>query len=803
MGAPVTILDRQGREYTVDPSELESALGQGFSLPGEPRPLDPEEVQREADPFGAAAFGLGAARTATLGASDLGLMQTPGAALTEGAWKASPTASALGELAGMAIAPISKAGAALRTGIGATTLAGKVGASALTGGLEGLLFGADQAVDEKWLGEADLNAQKLIASAGLGAVLGAAGGGLGELVGEGGRALKARLAQFAEDTPGALDKFAAGRALKAAGFLKSDIRKLGTEEAESLGREMNARGYMRPGGTAEDVLAHAQAELETHGKGMQGILGAVDEQSGGKSFDMAKARQRIAEELGDQVRGNPVKEGWLQDALKGARLDEVGDHSYFTTANDIKTTLNEGLYGMAEAKGKAKLARQIGGILNDEIETQLKDAAGPEGLEAFLEAKRGYGVAKKVADVAERQGVAGMMGNRKFGLSSNVIGAAVGATHGFVPGVASAVLNKAALERGPSTLAWLASQIGKSPALSVVAEHFAQALKTPGAMEALGAYGPVLAQAVALSPEHGLAEHMTLARTDPKYRDAAALAGFGSRFQEPAGTGGITGLAKAQSMVGLQRALGAHDAATSERVGNVLTGGAKRTTPSIKNQDFGSRQMRRNSEAAYEQRAKDVQALASDPKALADRVSANIGPWAHHAPGTAAALTSAASRAASFLAQKSSHPPAGPLAPKWVAGPGERGKFSKYVEAVQDPMTVLRQAAAGHVSPEALEAVRAVYPQLYGSLQQSLLEAVTAHEGGVPYRQRVVLGLLTDNNLDGSMSPLAFTLSQSVYNAPSAKSGEDQPVGPTQRGAEKLTLAERSKTPQTAAATRE
>lgn len=811
MGAPVTVQDRQGRSFTIDPAELEDALRQGFSLPGEPAPLDPAKVQEEADPFGAAAFGLGAARTATLGASDLGLMQTPGAGLVEGARKASPTASILGELAGMAVSPISETGAAVRADIGATTAAGRVGASAAAGGLEGLLFGADQALDEKWLGESDLTAQKLIASAGLGAVLGGAGGGLGQLAGEGGRALKARLAQFAEDTPGALEEFAAGRALKAAGFLKSDVRKLGSEGALDLGREMNARGYIRPGGTAEDVLAHAQQELETHGKGMEDILDGVDQATGGLGFNMTRVTARIRNEVLRPLEANPARgrfAGEVEDLVN--RLEDMSPEATprtgFAQANEIKSSVDEGIHWM-DPKAKTRLMKQTRAILNDEIEIQLKDAAGVEALEAFQGAKKAYGVAKKVSDVAERQGMAGLIGNRKFGLSSNVIGAAVGATHGFIPGAVSAVANKVALERGPSTLAWLASQIGKSPALATVAAHFAQAARAPGAMEALGAYGPILAQAAALSPEHALAEHMTLAKSDPAYRNAAALAGFQSTEISPSAGGGnsVNRLGKAQAMLGLRRALDAHDAAVGDHAQKVLTGGGKRTPPSIKSQDFGSKQMRRSSEAAYQQRAADVRALAADPQALADRVAANLGPGSHHAPGVAAALTAAASRAVAFLASKSAQPPRGPLAPALPPGAAERGKFDRYVEAVQDPSSVLRQAAAGHVSPEAVDAIRAVYPQLYGSMQDALLEALTSHGGTVPYSQRVVLGLLTNNDLDGSMSPLAFTMTQAVFSAPSAKSGEDQagPVKPTARGAEKLTLAERSRTPQTASDTRE
>src|SRR5262249_58406396 len=130
-----------------------------------------------------------------------------------------------------------------------------------------------------------------------------------------------------------------------------------------------------------------------------------------------------------------------------------------------------------------RLARQVAHILNEEIELQLKDVAGTDALKAFLEAKAGFGVARKVADVAERQGVAGLLGNRKFGLSSNIIGAAAGATHGLGAGLVGAELNRVALERGPSTLAWLASEVSQSPTLATAAQPFAPAPRPTPALD--------------------------------------------------------------------------------------------------------------------------------------------------------------------------------------------------------------------------------------------------------------------------------------------------------------------------------
>src|SRR5207248_1999381 len=94
-------------------------------------------------------------------------------------------ASAAGELAGIALLPNPAGalgegveGAALGEGTAAKSLARKFASSALSGGVEGSLYGVGNVISESALGDTDLNGEKLAAGAGLGALL---GGGAGVL----------------------------------------------------------------------------------------------------------------------------------------------------------------------------------------------------------------------------------------------------------------------------------------------------------------------------------------------------------------------------------------------------------------------------------------------------------------------------------------------------------------------------------------------------------------------------------------------------------------------------------------------
>ena len=128
----------------------------------------------------AQAFGLGAARGATLGASDYaaqGLGYTADE-LTK-IKEANPISSFLGQMAGNAGLLVATGGIAapVEGAMGATAAARMLGYAA-----EGATLSAGNVVSEQALGDPDLNAQKILSEVGIGAAFGAGLGGVSKLI---------------------------------------------------------------------------------------------------------------------------------------------------------------------------------------------------------------------------------------------------------------------------------------------------------------------------------------------------------------------------------------------------------------------------------------------------------------------------------------------------------------------------------------------------------------------------------------------------------------------------------------------
>ena len=90
-------------------------------------------------------------------------------------------------------------------------------------------------------------------------------------------------------------------------------------------------------------------------------------------------------------------------------------------------------------------------------------------------------------------------------------------------------------------------------------------------------------------------------------------------------------------------------------------------------------------------------------------------------------------------------------------------KFKKYVQAVQNPMSVLKDLNGGVLSREGIEAVRYVYPTLYAEMQSKVYEGLEKAGGQTTYKQRLQLGILMDLPTDLSLEPQSIAGLQSFY----------------------------------------
>ncbi len=161
--------------------------------------------------------------------------------------------------------------------------------------------------------------------------------------------------------------------------------------------------------------------------------------------------------------------------------------------------------------------------------------------------------------------------------------------------------------------------------------------------------------------------------------------------------------------------------------------------------------------------------MQTDPAATAEKLAEGVQHLAPHAPELARTVVETQMRAASFLAEKAPQDPiAGktlnPFLNAWEPSDLERAKFERYAAAVADPLGVIDELEAGSVSPEAVEALRAVYPALYEDIRTQLATSVTELQAQVPYRDRVQLSILLGVELDPSLQTAFVNAVQNSYS---------------------------------------
>lgn len=204
--------------------------------------------------------------------------------------------------------------------------------------------------------------------------------------------------------------------------------------------------------------------------------------------------------------------------------------------------------------------------------------------------------------------------------------------------------------------------------------------------------------------------------------------------------------------------------------------------------------------AAFNRRKGQVEDLTADPEVFSQRIEDHANGLRTHAPQTAQAMQVASARAAQFLASKIPHAPPGrgPLAPEWQPSDVEMSRWMRYYDAVQNPMSILKQAATGTITPEAIEAVRTVYPDLFAKMQGAVVDKLTDPRADrPPYQSRLGLSAIMGYSLDGSAMPgFLLRTQQSFVRAPPPA----QKATPSR--ADNLQVANRTQTPGQASASR-
>jgi hypothetical protein len=147
-----------------------------------------------------------------------------------------------------------------------------------------------------------------------------------------------------------------------------------------------------------------------------------------------------------------------------------------------------------------------------------------------------------------------------------------------------------------------------------------------------------------------------------------------------------------------------------------------------------------------------------------------------HAPKTQSALVAKQLEVNRYLQARLPRNPfanasANPAADFWRPSDSELAAFERSHRAATNPMTVVKDAARGMVTPEGVEAFKTLYPGLYEDFKLQLFERAS-HGIELPYPTAVAMSALFGVTLDATMRPDVLAALQRSH-----AEQKDQPPG--------------------------
>lgn len=350
-------------------------------------------------------------------------------------------------------------------------------------------------------------------------------------------------------------------------------------------------------------------------------------------------------------------------------------------------------------------------------------------------------------------------------ISNLTVGGITGiATGNPLVAVAGMAANAQLRKRGGFMAATALRSIADSKVTSGVSKgllnHFNQVLAV--APEVLGAYRYPIAKAAAMGADALVAEHVRLA-SGPYGQDYLARAGLPVESPEEVDAAGRK-LAVLDAIQATADAQGADMDAAIDGVFGSARGRKGALSAPVSAKDF----------AKYRD---SLQADVTMPERVFEQVPPELQAIAPAAAGQAAAV---ALRGKQFLLSKAPRSPyegmPESIRPEWKPSAADLDKFSQYKEAVESPGRVLKNMAAGYVSPEQVEALKAVYPVIYSDLQQKMGERLATWQKPLSYQQKLALSAVFGPKVLGMTPQQVAVIQQSQTLAKGQDSGQGSPM---------------------------
>ena len=697
-----------GKLYDVPADKVEQALKDGAKVPSQ------EQYARHVagqQPLQAGIEAVG--RGLTLGLSDYALQSDPMARLRR---EENPAAAFAGEVAGgLALSPV--------VGVASAPVKSLVGKALIEGGI----YGLGSAVSEAALGNTELTAEKLLAGGGAGAltggIVGGAFAGLGALARKVGGALQGSAVRDSL-------KSAASRVWKAELATKAQLRKHNTANYWDDIVEFGVReGILHKGTTFESGLEAAQASVARRGGDLGQLLARLEEQAPLGKYQTALLNH-VQGELAPLLK-RPTLRPAAETAL--SQVDEIlkGGGSWqdlWTHQSDLWKKLPETVAPEGANEVRSVVRSAIKDAIFQADEKLLKNAPG------FLKQKnKELAQAYRLAAMFEDRLLSAEAASPKVGdlVFKGAVGAAAGGPAGGAVAVAAELFGAKLKERGGFTAAALLHDLGANQALPKIAANFQRIVEQKLASGGLGPFTLPLQQAASRGALGLLDTHLSLAQSKlgPEY-----MATLGLEHERPEDLPHIEGRAAALSA--LEARASAVDKQIDAGVKAVLKGEGTPAPRITVDQQSVRQQLER---------------ALLDPQAVFEAVPSVLS---GAAPSTMTSLLAAQMNAAQLLLDKMPKSPYEGLPPAlqrpWKPSPAAVREWGEYLQAVQDPASILQSLAAGRYTQPQRDVLQAVYPQLQLEIQQRLIERLGQHNKPLGLKQRRVLAAMLGEGVLGT-----------------------------------------------------
>lgn len=750
---------------------LDSPVGKVVSVAG----ADQYAAQEEARSYDTAlekvrAFGAGAARVATVGASDKlfvesGLVDRQD---LQNLQRYNPNASMAGEVAGMLVpmgAPaVIGRGGRLLAGVAERTVPGLLGraaGAAVAGGVEVGAMTAGQEYSRQVLANESLSGEKLAAAFAHGAMFGAAGGAGLTVAG----AAASSLVGKGLDTATSL-----------AERLSGTTAKVGAEDALTLGQK-GARLVDVVSGGAEKAAVDKALRSTGATQKMIGDLEAMGEATRGR------AAKQIAE--GEAILGRPIRSA--ADAAEAAQLTRA------RAGDQIGKALEE--LDAAVASGAAKTTPDVARIVDKARTTLVADLKA-----SSFTRSQGEALEKIVADFAESTPAPSLRALHKEraalddlikfnSRNPTVKDGALRDFRGMIEEEIERVADKVSAEVGSAASQGYKAAKAEYRAAKWVEQATEKGLEKAGANRSLG-----LSEQLGMLGGGNIGGDIggAIAGMPGKAVGNLVGAGVGAVAQNLVRVHGdrvASAILRRTAQTGdvLTAAVKSVDDVAGGRVAGLLRTGKEaastgaRAVERTAETEGAQRTMRPAAPApdAYRASTAQVQAAAKNPAAHAAQIAAGMPPGTP--PGIVAAATSTAQRGAAYLAATM---PKGagagnslqPQFDKTLPSKSEMAEWYERLRVVADPTSVIESAARGKVSQAQADTLKMVYPELFASLRSQVQEGLGRMTEPVSYQQALALGRLFGVTAHPSQKPEFIASVQQVLTAAPSPSSPAAPL---------------------------